>query len=1030
MDLHCSYSEGMISLKTPPSKGGLLGRLMSKQIRDLNKLSLADSELLCAIADLRGVSEDVPEELTITADEIRLSHRLAARLDSETARVLGLPPVVDLTFRTDAEGVLGSKTFKLRYEWAKNAQRQYPSRVGAILETADGPRRLPEFLLNALEIADRLRPESDDAEQWEALAKFRQALEPGVHMSLGDRAARISMTDFLSGLEVRLADRFSLSPNSRGTDFEVVPFSAERLSSEGLAAEDGNVRESHGELEGAGLKAFQQRVRDRGALSAYRIGPGSYVVVDRAAQPALEVIASMQHAPSEERAEFIRNPRPKISQAVEEALRRRGQLVGLDEVGVEDAVERIAGPVLVETREFSDRVVGLKAYQKQGVGPASSSSTTWLPEDFGQRFAELLGGQSRSELQLLRDQVSEAIKSDQPSIVIDGLEIPARPETLKTIDLRIAADGAPPDKPDRPDESARPIVLETITNEAELRWIANLKPRDRAASRDRPDNIRTVLKHHQIESLDWQIDAWIAGLPGILNADEQGLGKTLQTISFLAWLQAQMSRRSERHGPLLVVAPTSLLVNWEEEVARHLKEPGLGHLIRLYGSATRTRKLTGRQGRDIDGGEAKLDLEFLHEAVRENRAHRFWVLTTYTTLVNYQHSLAKVPFAAAVFDEVQALKNPFSMRAEAVRGIKANFRIGLTGTPIENSATDLWAIMDQIASGSLDSLEAFRRSYGTPTPENMADLHRTVFKPRDSVPALAIRRLKSTVVSDLPEKSRRIHPRPMPQHQSLVYEDAKLKLAQRGAGAALKMLHHIRSVSVHPQLEERLPHADFISASARLQAAFEVLRTIAKKGERALVFIEHRRMQYRFIELAKAEFGLAKVDLINADTPINRRQEIVNQFQRQQNSRGFDLLVLGPKAAGTGLTLTAATHVIHLSRWWNPAVEEQCNDRVHRIGQTNPVTVHIPMAVHPAYREQSFDCLLHSLMQQKRKMAESALWPMGDTEGDAAELQRMVAEGAASTGSSDEPVKSAMASMFARDGVAMPAWGPDGSLKL
>jgi Helicase conserved C-terminal domain len=258
----------------------------------------------------------------------------------------------------------------------------------------------------------------------------------------------------------------------------------------------------------------------------------------------------------------------------------------------------------------------------------------------------------------------------------------------------------------------------------------------------------------------------------------------------------------------------------------------------------------------------------------------------------------------------------------------------------------------------------------------------------------------------------------------------KLKLAQGGAGAALKMLHHIRTVSVHPSLEEVLADADFISASARLQAAFDVLRTIARNGERALVFIEHRRMQYRFIELAKAEFGLGRIDLINGDTPIKKRQEIVNRFQQQRNSQGFDLLVLGPKAAGTGLTLTAATHVIHLSRWWNPAVEEQCNDRVHRIGQTNPVTVHIPMAVHPAHREHSFDCLLHSLMQRKRKMAESALWPMGDTDGDAAELQRMVVEGTASTATSDEPVKGAMAAMFARDGVAMPSWGADGSLKL
>ena len=1029
MDLHCSYLEGLISLRLPHGKGGLFGRLLSNRRKDLSNLSSRDSELLCAIGDLRALSEDMPEGLTILADEIRLSHRLAARLNSETARVLGFPPVVDLTFRTDAEGVLGSRSFKLRCEWVKNGQRQYPRRTGAILETADGPRRLPEWLLDAVEIAERLRPESDDAEQWEALAKFRRALEPGVDMSLGDAAARISMTDFLSGLEVRLADRFSLSPNLQGTDFEVVPFSAERLSSEGLAPEDGHIRESHGELDGADLKVFQQRVRERGALSAYRVSPGSYVVVDRAALPALEVIASMQHASTDERAEFIRNPRPKISRAVEEALRRRGQLDGLDQVGVEEAVEKVADPVLVETQEFSDRVIGLKIHQKQS-GPATNGSTTWLPEDFGRRFAELLAGQSPQELEVLRGRVSDAIGSGQSSIAVDGLEVPARPETLNTIDLRIAAGGAAADEPDGPEEPTRPIVLETVTNEAELRWIANLKPRDWAASADRPDAIRTALKHHQAESLDWQIAAWVAGVPGVLNADEQGLGKTLQTIAFLAWLQAQMGRRSEDRGPLLVVAPTSLLVNWEEEVARHLKEPGLGHLIRLYGSATGTRKLTGRQGRDIDGGEAKLDLEFLHEAIREKRAHRFWVLTTYTTLVNYQHSLATVPFAAAVFDEVQALKNPFSMRADAARTVKADFRIGLTGTPIENSAQDLWAIMDQIAPGSLDSLEGFRRRYGTPTAENMADLHRTVFKPRGDLPSLAIRRLKSAVMSDLPEKSRRIHPRPMPQHQSLAYEDAKLKLAQGGAGAALKMLHHIRTVSVHPLLEEVLADADFISASARLQAAFDVLRTIARKGERALVFIEHRRMQYRFIELAKAEFRLGRIELINGDTPIKKRQEIVNRFQQQQNSQGFDLLVLGPKAAGTGLTLTAATHVIHLSRWWNPAVEEQCNDRVHRIGQTNPVTVHIPMAVHPAYREHSFDCLLHSLMQRKRKMAESALWPMGDTDGDAAELQRMVVEGAASTATSDEPVKNAMAAMFARDGVAMPAWGADGSLKL
>ena len=187
-------------------------------------------------------------------------------------------------------------------------------------------------------------------------------------------------------------------------------------------------------------------------------------------------------------------------------------------------------------------------------------------------------------------------------------------------------------------------------------------------------------------------------------------------------------------------------------------------------------------------------------------------------------------------------------------------------------------------------------------------------------------------------------------------------------------------------------------------------------------------MQYRFIELARAEFGLDRIDLINGDTPIPQRQAIVNRFQLHlQNDGGFDLLVLGPKAAGVGLTLTAATHVIHLSRWWNPAVEEQCNDRVHRIGQTRPVSIHAPMAVHPGYRENSFDCLLHSLMNRKRKLAKSALWPMGDTEGDVAELQKML--NADEQGHSGDPLKAALAAMFRRDAEPFSAIDADGTVQ-
>ncbi|MCY1292959.1 hypothetical protein D9M70_422020 [compost metagenome] len=599
---------------------------------------------------------------------------------------------------------------------------------------------------------------------------------------------------------------------------------------------------------------------------------------------------------------------------------------------------------------------------------------------------------------------------------------------LKLIDDRMTSVDAEDAGSNEPEaEKSGPFVLDTEVNYDDLKWLAECKPRVTELADALPEGIRTPLKEHQKESFKWQTAAWRAGLPGILNADEQGLGKTLQTISFLAWLKEAIALpQAQSRGPVLVVAPTSLLENWEQEVSRHMQEPGLGHLIRLYGSSIGGRKLTGAKGKDTDDGEAKLDLSALHEAVAEGRAHRYWLLTTYTTLTNYQHSLARIPFSAVVFDEIQALKNPVSLRAVAARSINADFRIGLTGTPIENTTVDLWAIMDQLAPGSLDSLKNFRQRYAKPEEGNMAELHGRVFLPRSGTPSLAVRRMKETVATDLPQKSRRIHPRLMPEIQAVAYDDARLKLARGGMGAQLKMLHHIRSVSVHPALEVRSNNDEFIVASARLQAAMDILRRIKANGERALVFIEHRQMQYRFIELVRSELGLARVDLINGDTPIPQRQAIVNRFQRHLNDdEGFDLLVLGPKAAGTGLTLTAATHVIHLSRWWNPAVEEQCNDRVHRIGQMRPVTVHLPMAVHEGYQEQSFDCLLQSLMMRKRRLASSALWPMGDVDDDVAGLQKgMAAERLAMEA---DPLGKTMAAMFARDEMELPLREGDGS---
>lgn len=1030
MSLDVTYDSEWVTVRLREPKG-----LLQRLAKGKGAKGKGDGIDTLALAEARMLAESDPHAVRIANDEIRMRHGIAAALRSDSADALGLPPLVHLTFRTDVEGVLGTPSFRLRHEWFKFGIEQKPQRVGAILQTEEGDRRIPLWLMDAVEVAERFEPGTDLAAHWEVLARFRRALDPGVEMAADAAAARVSMTDFLHGLEVRLADGFGIAPRADAEgllDFDPVPYSGRNL--EGVAEDE--IAEVHGELRDEMLQRFQQRFRERGSLPAYRVGDGSYLVVDRAARLALDVMSGKQRAAPAERDAFVRNPRAALADATEEKLRTAGELDGLNPKEEEEAIEAAATSLFVETAEYSLRVVGKKIFEKPDLGIPVTARTTWLPEIFD-TAAETVRGMDAHALGDLADEVRQAVAEGRETAVVDGVEFPASAESLAAIESmrrdceESGRDVGNADGDDRFEAGKGPVVLDTKQNFLDMQWHPELSPRNGQLSEGVPAGIATTLKDHQRDGLEWQKQCWSVGLPGILNADEQGLGKTLQTIAFLRCVQdrAAQSRSSPSH-PVLVVAPTSLLPTWEAEVARHTDRQGLGHSLRLFGSALGGYKASGATGVDTETGEVKLDLRMLQEAIAEGRGHRFWLLTTYATLTNYHHSLARIPFAIAVFDEIQALKNPTSLRSAAARAIDADFRVGLTGTPIENHTSDLWAVMDQLAPGSLGTLKEFNARYSEPNREKMLELHRRVFLPFEDRPRLALRRTKKDVATQLPPKSRRLHPRLMPRKQVEAYNAARIKVA--GGGGGLKPLHHIRSVSVHPDLATRRCGYEFVGDSARIKAAFDVIREVRSRNERALVFIEHRLVQYQFVEVARREFGLTRIDIINGSTPIKQRQLIVERFQRHlDKDGGFDLLVLGTRAAGTGLTLTAATHVIHVSRWWNPAVEEQCNDRVHRIGQGRAVTVHVPMAVHPEYREHSFDCLLHSLMSRKRKLADSALWPMGDTELDAKGLQKGVATGAvdADIALGADPVRAAVDAMFARDGQQPPDFERDGSVK-
>lgn len=1014
---------GAIEIRFPEQRQGVLSRLMAKSTpRSFTDLAPEDRNLLFAIGDLRAWGDKHPEEIEVATDHLRISHDAAANLSAPAAEALGLPQVVDLVLKTDVTGVLGRPDFCLHYEWSRNGQRESPTRTGAILKTNKGRRRLPLWMKRALDLADTFDASQPVEEHWRALSEFRRAIEPDdaidTEMPENKAMAELSMTAFLRGLEVRIADRFSVSPDATLGQFEVVPYSAQRLDNGGLL--EGTISERNAELSGESLAVFQHRLRTRGARPAYQLGNNSYLVIDRGTAPVLEEMARAQKAPRKERQAFIQNPRAFITEAVNRHLEESGAFDSLDATEQEELVENIAGPALIESREYSERVTGVIVFERPQ-DAIESSGTTWLPEAFAQHLVEAMQAMPDDDLRSLRDQMAATLETEQIGHAeIAGESVEATPARLAAITGEIERRDkldAPDEEPSATTEVDGPIILDTLDNYDDLSWQAKFEPRASIIPTTLPKTIQTSLHQHQIESFDWALKAWQAGLPGILNADEQGLGKTLQTIAFIAWLKEHMKQASASHrGPVLIVAPTSLLRNWEQEVETHVKGRGFGSLIRLYGSSLGAQKRRDARGTETQSGLPQLDLDWLDEAFEEGRAHRYWILTTYTTLANYQHSLGRVPFSAMVMDEIQNIKNRVTLASKAVEAMNADFRIGLTGTPIENAAIDLWTIMDRIAPGCLGAGSVFRERYALPDPENMAELHARVFTPVGSMPALGLRRLKDEVARDLPVKRRFLHPRLMPKVQADAYDLAQLKLANGGPGAALKMLHHIRSVSVHPGDTEAAQPEQFIAKSARLDAVVDILRRIKAANERVLVFIEHRDMQFRFAEIVRYLFGLEKIDVINGDTPIPRRQEIVNHFQRHlKTDGGFDMLILGPKSAGTGLTLTAATHVIHLSRWWNPAVEEQCNDRVHRIGQTLPVSVHIPMALHPELGAQSFDSLLQSLMQRKRKLAEQALWPMGDNAADVSGLTQAIAE---PVRGQHTVISDSMAEQFTRDGLA------------
>ncbi|GGU14592.1 DEAD/DEAH box helicase [Lentzea flava] len=427
-----------------------------------------------------------------------------------------------------------------------------------------------------------------------------------------------------------------------------------------------------------------------------------------------------------------------------------------------------------------------------------------------------------------------------------------------------------------------------------------------------PAALRATLRDYQLHGLRWLAHMTGLGLGACL-ADDMGLGKTITLIAL------HLHRQHEH--PTLVVCPASLLGNWEREI--HRFAPGTP--VTRYHGPQRTLADTGI------------------------------VLTTYGTMRLDAETLRNHSWSMVVADEAQHVKNPHSGTAKALRSIPAAARVALSGTPVENSLSELWAVLDWTTPGLLGTHRAFRTRW--PEPD---DTLAKVVRP------FLLRRRKSDpgVAPELPPKTETDLPVSLTAEQAALYEALTREILDQIAssdgmarrGLVLKLLTGLKQICNHPS--HYLGHATLQGTSGKLDLLDELLATIVAEDGSVLIFTQYVGMA-RLLE----QHIKHPTRFLHGGTPVPQREQMVDDFQQGR----APVFLLSLKAAGTGLNLTRADHVIHFDRWWNPAVEDQATDRAYRIGQTRPVQVH------KLVTEGTVEERIAALLQDKRDLADAVL---------------------------------------------------------
>ena len=470
--------------------------------------------------------------------------------------------------------------------------------------------------------------------------------------------------------------------------------------------------------------------------------------------------------------------------------------------------------------------------------------------------------------------------------------------------------------------------------------------------------LKTPLRPYQEVGLRWLYLLTKLGLGACL-ADDMGLGKTIQVLALLLVLKRESDGDSAERRSSLLVAPASLLANWAAEIERFA--PGLKALV---------------------AHPSVMPAEELKALDRERLARVDLVITSYGTLLRAPQ-LISVPWRLAVLDEAQAIKNPAAKQTREAKRLDAWTRIALTGTPVENRLADLWSIFDFVNPGLLGSSRAF-----TNFARRLAQRTHNPYGPlRELVRPYILRRLKTdkSVIADLPDKTEVKAYCSLSRRQAALYQQAVKDLASElesaegiaRKGAILAFLVRFKQICNHPS-QWLGDGAWSESDSGKFARLREISETIAAKQEKALVFTQFREAAAPLAAFLGSVFGRAGL-VLHGGTEVKKRKDLVRRFQEDEQAPFF---VLSLKAGGAGLNLTAASHVVHFDRWWNPAVENQATDRAFRIGQTKNVLVH--KFVCRGTVEEKIDQMIESKQRLSKDLleggAERLLTEMNDAE--------------------------------------------------